>query len=127
MPARDYLQYSEVFNVVKNDLYNAQVKYLQEYLRENFANYDELPDDIKSCEVGYYDTYNGQYEYVEEFEGTTLEDIIAYIPTKKQYHDGDYTQPSLLKVEISDSGDIAEYACLEICYDGYTFTWWETN
>ena len=125
MPQREYLQYNEVFRVVKDDLYNAQAKYLQEYLRENFANYDELPDNIKSCELGYYDSQNGQNEYNEAFEGT-LEDIIAFVPKMNQYHNNDYAEWFCLKVEISDSGDIADYACLEISYDGYTFTWWET-
>lgn len=134
MPERNYFSLQTAYEKLEQELFDASAEYLQNFLRENFASYDELPFDAKDCVVGYFDTYAGRYEYTEEFEGT-LEDIIAYIPILRQHHSGDYLQPSVFKVEIrtpesiekyNNQEESIDYQCLEVAYDGHALAWWET-
>jgi wobble nucleotide-excising tRNase len=131
MPERDYLQHDEAFQMTKRALYESSVKYIQEYLREHFTpNCDR--------EIGYYNTYNGTYEYEASFDGT-FEEFIAYVGTLKDrfdsYHGNSaFPEPIIMKAYERTEDRLAEYNNqetdtdyneLEIAYDGYTLTWWE--
>lgn len=131
MPERKYLDNIKVFTEAKQTLYNSTATYLQEYLREHFTpNCDR--------EIGYYDTYNGTYEYEASFDGT-FEEFITYVGTLKDVYDryngnSAFQMPLIVKAYERTEDRLAEYNNqetdtdyneLEIAYDGYKLTWWE--
>jgi hypothetical protein len=121
-----------LFNSAQDNLFDEEARIIENTIRERFTADCE-------CEIGFYDTYHGRFEYEEMLDGT-FDEKARYVKTlKEQYLDFDgealFPMPFAMKIyeqtdatleAYNDQEADIDYAELELVYDGYTLHWWET-